>query len=744
MARMSTRLPSKPRSARGNIPSANSAAAGLARLSLAQIRDRWKKSLGFRLLALGLMPLLLAFPMLLGALALLGGNKAEMLLQTQLNSKLAATDNYLDQFKDAAAQRVMQLAKSWPLASWPNQAQKLRELERELENGARTSGFDFLALASESGQLLACSTPCPPGVRLPDSFVLRQARDGVSHAAVERHPPDQLVWLGPVLTRRLQPAAGSDPAAHGLLVHAAAHLPLAVEAPDAILFGAILLNRNNVLLNHLRELIFPIGSLPEDSEGLSLLLSGQQVIAASQQRQIHERELLGSMPDPAASAALLKGNSWLGRQQWGGQSFMAGYAPIRDGEGHPIGMVAAAFPDTPYTRMTWWLLGSAALLLALTMLGLSAIFLRAGRQLAQRLTRMGRVLNAVESGQQGERMEAADGRQDELGQLARHFDRLLDTIEFQQRQQEQSRRILTDEASRRRALFESDRDGVMILDARDGTVLECNPVAAQLLGYPPQEVRGRLARQWLARPEYADRILSDPGGIGPDGQLIDTELRRSDGLTFPVEIAVSQARWSSSSFLLLRLRDITQRKATEDEMRRLATLDGLTGVLNRRAWTEAVNRQLEQARRYRHPVCLLMIDADHFKRINDLHGHAAGDAVLKALTATVTGQLRQADLLGRLGGEEFGILLPETDAEGLQRMGQRLLQAVRDCRVQHESHIMQFTVSIGATLGLEHGPDELETLLKQADDALYRAKHDGRDRIVLAGAALSCPPASCG
>lgn len=738
-------MSSQPGSAHGKAAAANSAAAWAAGLRLAQVRHSWQTSLGFRLLALGLMPLLLAFPLLLAALALLGGSKAEILLQTQLNSKLAATENYLDQFKDDAALRVVQLAKSWPLAIRPDQPQRLRELERELENGARTSGFDFLALASESGQLLACSTPCPPGARLPDSFVLRQARDGVSHAAIERHPAGQLAWLGPALNRRLQTGAGSeDPADDGLLVHAAAHLPLTVEASDAILFGVVLLNRNHVLLNHLRELIFPIGSLPEDSEGLSLMLSGQQVIAASQQRQIQERELLGSLADPAASAAMREGSQWLGRQQWGDQSFMAGYAPIRDGEGRPVGMLVAAFPDAPYTRMTWWLLGSAALLLALTMLGLSAIFLRAGRQLTQRLARMGQVLNAVESGRQRERMEAAAGRADELGQLARHFDRLLDTIELQQRQQEQSRRILSYEASRRRALFESDRDGVMILDARDGRVLECNPVAADLLGHPAVEVRGCLARQWLARPEYADRILSDPGRIGPDGQLIDTELRRGDGLTLPVEIAVSQARWSSSSFLLLRLRDITQRKATEDEMRRLATLDGLTGVLNRRAWTEAVERQLEQARRYRHPVCLLMIDADHFKRINDQHGHAAGDAVLKALAATLAGQLRQADLLGRLGGEEFGVLLPETHLEGLQLMGDRLLQAVRECQVQHEGIMLRLTISMGAALGGEHGPGELETLLKQADDALYRAKHDGRDRLVLAEATLSCPRASCG
>lgn len=709
---------------------------------LSQSLHARQQSLRFRLWALGLMPLLLAFPLLLAALALLGERKAEMLLQAQLTSKLATTANYLDQFEKDAVQRVMQIARSGQLAS--KLAQGRRDLERELDHGARTGGFDVLALASESGQLLACSSSCQPGSQLPDSFVLRQARDGVSHVAIERHGVDQLVWLGQQLGRRLYADAEAPPRSHGLIVNAAAHLPLEVESPDAILIGIVLLNRNEVLLDHLRDLIFPIASLPDNSEGLSLLLDGQRVIAASRLNHINERELLEGSPDPSASTAVLEqGQTWLGRQQWGGQSFMTGYAPILDGEGRRIGMLAAAFPEAPYTRMTWWMLGSAALLLALTMLAISMLFLHAGRRLAARLDRMGQVLKAVESGNRRARMASGD-EQDELSQLARHFDRLLDTIALQERRQAQSRQILSDEASRRRALFESDRDGIVILDERKGSVLDCNPVAAQLLGYPRQELRGLPVSHWIQQNGDPAGILSWLGEAGAAGQLIDTELRRSDGQTFPAEIAVSRAQWSSNNFMLLRLRDITRRKNAEQEMLRLATLDGLTGVLNRRAWTEAVIRQLTSARRYRHPVCLMMLDADRFKLLNDQHGHAMGDAVLKALATVLSAQLRQSDLLGRVGGEEFAILLPETDAHGLQQMGARLLQSVRDCQVEHDGITLRFTVSIGGTLSHEPGPDELETLLKQADDALYQAKHGGRDRLVLADAALSCQRASCG
>lgn len=710
------------------------------------VRRAWQQPLRFRLLALGLTPLLLAFPLLLGALAVLGEHKTALLLESQLGSKLAATDNYLEQFKDDAAQRVMQIARSGQLARRLKQAHELKALERDLDHGARTSGFDFLALANESGQLLACSTPCVPGSQLPDSFVLRQARDGIGRAAIERHRADQLTWLGPQLGRRLHAIAPVPSDWHGLIVHAAAHLPLEVESPDAMLIGIILLNRNEVLLNHLRDLIFPIGSLPEDSEGLSLLLEGSRVIAASRQRQIHEHDLIDGIPPPTASIDVLgQGRTWLGRQEWGGQRLMTGYAPILDGEGQRIGMLAAAFPDAPYTRMTWWMLGSTALLLALTMLTISALFLRAGRRLTSRLDRMGQVLNAVEAGNRRARMDDPDGH-DELDQLARHFDRLLDTIELQERQQAQSRQILSDEASRRRALFESDRDGVIILDEKTSTVLECNPVAARLLGYSTQEIRGLKASEWMPQISDAGSTLAQAlqdQACSAD-KLIDTQLKRSDGQTFPAEIAVSHSQWSSSSFMLLRLRDISERKAAEQDMLRLATLDSLTGVLNRGAWNAAVTLQLEQARRYQHPVGLLMLDADHFKGINDRYGHPAGDTVLKTLAAVLSAQLRQSDLLGRLGGEEFAILLPQTDERGLHQMGYRLLQAVRDCQVRHGSLSLGFTVSIGAALSREHGPNELEILLKQADDALYQAKHDGRDRLVLSQVAISTLPASCG
>jgi len=184
-AKVSTHAASQPTAATGHAPSANRVVAWLAWLSLAQVRNRWQHSLRCRILVLGLLPSLLAFPLLLAAFAMLGGSKAELLLQSQLSSKLTATENYLEQFKDDAARRVMQIAKSEPLAVWQNQPQRLLELERELENGARTSGFDFLALASESGQLLACSSRCQPGVQLPDSFVLRQARDGISHSITD-------------------------------------------------------------------------------------------------------------------------------------------------------------------------------------------------------------------------------------------------------------------------------------------------------------------------------------------------------------------------------------------------------------------------------------------------------------------------------------------------------------------------------------------------------------------------------
>lgn len=165
---------------------------------------------------------------------------------------------------------------------------------------------------------------------------------------------------------------------------------------------------------------------------------------------------------------------------------------------------------------------------------------------------------------------------------------------------------------------------------------------------------------------------------------------------------------------------------------RLANQDPLTGAANRRAVLEALESQLSKAQRQRTPLALLMLDIDHFKRVNDQHGHLAGDQVLRHFVHVVRQRLRATDMLGRYGGEEFLLLLPDTDLAGAQQLAQQLCQAVQAAPCDWQGQPIAVTVSIGvACTGAGHSSG-WEALLQAADQALYRAKDNGRNRFEVA------------
>lgn len=164
------------------------------------------------------------------------------------------------------------------------------------------------------------------------------------------------------------------------------------------------------------------------------------------------------------------------------------------------------------------------------------------------------------------------------------------------------------------------------------------------------------------------------------------------------------------------------------ELERLAATDYLTGIANHRSFFEAGEREIQRARRYGHPLAVLMIDLDHFKKVNDTHGHAAGDRVLAAMTAAIRKLLRDLDVFGRLGGEEFAILLPETDLAGGRATAERLRAAIAETAIDAENVSLKVTISIGVSL-LSPDDQVLDAVLKRADDAMYEAKRSGRNRV---------------
>lgn len=173
--------------------------------------------------------------------------------------------------------------------------------------------------------------------------------------------------------------------------------------------------------------------------------------------------------------------------------------------------------------------------------------------------------------------------------------------------------------------------------------------------------------------------------------------------------------------------DVSDIKAAELASLTLANTDMLTGALSRRNFLNKADQEVARSVRYELPLMVLMLDLDHFKHINDQYGHAAGDEVLRGFVQTVTAVLRESDLIGRIGGEEFAVLLPNTSLEGGRALAQRIIDSVRANPVQVACHRIAYTVSVGA--GCLSNETCFSELLGVADVALYRAKKGGRDRL---------------
>jgi diguanylate cyclase (GGDEF)-like protein len=206
------------------------------------------------------------------------------------------------------------------------------------------------------------------------------------------------------------------------------------------------------------------------------------------------------------------------------------------------------------------------------------------------------------------------------------------------------------------------------------------------------------------------------------------------------------SRWLRSTEAL-----VTQLAQVNAELEQRSRTDGLTGLSNRMATEEGLRTLLRTVRRYRTPSALLMLDIDHFKQVNDRHGHAAGDAVIRALARVLKDSSRDVDLPGRFGGEEFVIGLAHTDLPGARRFAERLRERIAASPVTIDpkdggTGSIAYTVSIGVTVLRENDPG-IEDALRRADEAMYRAKEGGRNRVEIldadaASTSRTAPPAS--
>jgi diguanylate cyclase (GGDEF)-like protein len=269
-------------------------------------------------------------------------------------------------------------------------------------------------------------------------------------------------------------------------------------------------------------------------------------------------------------------------------------------------------------------------------------------------------------------------------------------------------------------MFTNIPDGIMVLDEQD-RIIYVNDALSLPLENPGRYFGKPVATLFPVLPRL-DRILR-AGGAETGVTVGDAAGDRE----FDVRLSELHDRRDETIGRLLLFRDITERMRLEGELRRIATTDELTGLLNRREFLEQATREFSRSLRYGDAVSLLLVDVDHFKGINDRFGHASGDEALRRLARAGERCIRSTDIFGRLGGDEFAILLLKTEAGDAVELAERLRSTFDAIEIDTDLGTAEFTVSIGVASRTDEG--SIDELMNRADRSLYRAKNAGRDRV---------------
>ena len=273
------------------------------------------------------------------------------------------------------------------------------------------------------------------------------------------------------------------------------------------------------------------------------------------------------------------------------------------------------------------------------------------------------------------------------------------------------------EIGRFRQLADSTLEGILI--HRDGEILDCNGSLAGLLGIALDELRSGRIDRFI--PDDADLSL----WIVDQGSLAETEILASDGSRLPVELLSREILYRGNPAHVTALRDVRERRASEERIRFLAHHDQLTALPNRVRLNESLDLALRLASRTRAPLAVMCLDLDGFKLVNDTLGHAAGDELLRQVAKRLRDNIRDSDFVARIGGDEF-VVLQTSGAQPEQSAS--LARRIVECL--SESFLIDgHEVGVGTSIGLAIFPQDGDTatlLLKKADIALYRAKASGR------------------
>jgi diguanylate cyclase (GGDEF)-like protein/PAS domain S-box-containing protein len=310
-------------------------------------------------------------------------------------------------------------------------------------------------------------------------------------------------------------------------------------------------------------------------------------------------------------------------------------------------------------------------------------------------------------------------------------------ISFDITDHERGQRELASAQAMVATVFEATRLGIYVLgagaDGQPTQLIECNSAFAAITGFDRAELVGHDAHALvhpddeLARKRLIDELLV---GRHPVGEL--RYRRAGGGYVWCMVVPAITFGPDGEQLFVLQVLDITERREFERQLRHHAEHDSLTGLLSRRRFTELLEMEVERVQATRKQSSLLLLDLDGFKDVNDAMGHSTGDALLRRMATALNRSLRGGDLVARIGGDEFAVLLPETDAQEAIAAAAKLVEAVHgNGRVSTDAGRIAVTASVGVTSWEASVAVDAEQLLAEADIAMYDAKAAGRNRAAL-------------
>jgi diguanylate cyclase (GGDEF)-like protein/PAS domain S-box-containing protein len=266
----------------------------------------------------------------------------------------------------------------------------------------------------------------------------------------------------------------------------------------------------------------------------------------------------------------------------------------------------------------------------------------------------------------------------------------------------------------------------------DNPLIYANDAFEEITGYSKDEALGRNCRFLQGEETDPEKISEMRTAIeNEEPSTVRIKNYRKNGDPFWNRVSITPVRDDDGEvthFVGVQ-QDVTEYKEIEELLEYRATYDDMTGLINRETLLERFSDERERLQRYDRDLSFLLLDLDHFKEINDNHGHHAGDTVLQRVGQIIQDQIRNSDIGGRYGGEEFGIVLPETELERAQKLARRLREKISQSRVESpDGATLQVTASIGLSTMNEDDTSD-EELIKRADKAMYHAKEQGRDRV---------------